>query len=153
MRIIAQVALIMLLPAAAAAQQPTTPPPAPTTPTPVVVPAPVITPVDTATPPAVAAPAAAAPADSIATIKPGMTLAEVEAAWGRASTKHVVGGHMFLYYTNDCAKSCGTLDVVILENGRVTDAIVRASYHRYDGVSSSPAGRKPSFTPPPGNTP
>jgi hypothetical protein len=44
--------------------------------------------------------------------------------------------------------TCGTLDVVILEKGQVVDAIVRANYHQYEGVSSSPADRKPAFTKP-----
>jgi hypothetical protein len=135
----------LLVPAAVAGQQPTTPPPAPT-PTPVVVPAPVVAaPADTARPAPV--PAAAAPA-AVATIEPGMTADEVIAAWGKPVAQRTAGSRAYLFYENDCLKACGTFDVVILDGGKVVDAIVRASYHAYGGASSSPAGRKPGFTRP-----
>ena len=51
-----------------------------------------------------------------------------------------------MFYTNGCLKTCGTYDVVILEKDQVVDAIVRAKGRRYDGVSSSPADRKPGPT-------
>ena len=40
----------------------------------------------------------------------------------------------------------GTYDIVFLERGQVIDAIVRDSRRRYDGISSSPADRKPEQT-------
>lgn len=145
MRPMTVVAIALLVPSLATAQQPSTPPSSPTPPPPasVVVPAPVVAPPSDATP----APAAAVPA-SIATIAPGMTVAEVEAAWGKAGVTRTDGDQTFLFYQNDCLKSCGTFDVVMLQDGKVVDAIVRASYHRYSGTSSSPEGRKPSFTKP-----
>ena len=156
MRPVTITAIALLVPALALAQQPTTPPPNPTpTPAPVVVPPPVIpAPVDTAKPaapapaPVVAPAAAAAPQQQVATISPGMSAAEVEAAWGKAGATRTDGDQTFLFYKNDCLKTCGTFDVVMLEGGKVVDAIVRASYHHYDGTSSSPAGTKPHFTRP-----
>lgn len=146
-----------LLPTALVAQQPTpqpTPTPTPT-PTPVVTPPPVIPPpVDTQAPaavtpaPAVAATPAPAAQDSAHAIRPGMTAADVEAAWGKPVATRTEGNQTYFFYRNDCLKRCGTFDVVFLQDGQVVDAIVRASYHRYDGTSSSPADRKPAFTPP-----
>ncbi|HEU5358711.1 MAG TPA: hypothetical protein VFU45_06315 [Gemmatimonadales bacterium] len=155
MRPVTITALALLVPALAFAQQPTTPPPSPApTPAPVVVPPPTIPgAVDTARPaaPALAPAPAAAPVSQqqVATISPGMTVAEVEAAWGKAGVTRTDGDQTFLFYKNDCLKTCGTFDVVMLEGGKVVDAIVRASYHRYDGTSSSPAGTTPHFTRPP----
>lgn len=145
MRIVLPMALAILLPATAVAQQPTSPAP---TPTPVVVPPPVIpAPADTVKP---AAPAdtAPAPAARTATIRPGMTADQVEAAWGKPAVQRTVGTRTYLFYKNDCLRRCGTFDVVFLEGGQVVDAIVRASYHAYDGTSSSPPDRKPAFTRP-----
>ena len=156
MRIALSIALVALLPAVAVAQQPTTPAPAPT---PVVVPPPVIpAPVDTskaasaapvAVPTTAPAPveATAAPAGATS-IKPGMTVDQVEAAWGKPAVQRTVGSRTYLFYKNDCLKRCGTFDVVFLDGGQVVDAIVRASYHAYDGASSSPPDRKPAFTKP-----
>ena len=136
MRLITLAALATLFPIAVAAQQPTTPPPAPT-PAPVVAPAPVIPAPATDT----ATPAAPAPASDLATIAPGMSRAQVEAAWGKAGNSRTDGSWIYLFYKNDCGRSCGTFDVVFLQNDRVTDAIVRASFRRYAGTSSSPAAR------------
>ena len=154
MRIALSIALVALLPTVAVAQQPTTPAPAPT---PVVVPPPVIPPpVDTskvAAPTTVAVPttapveATAAPAGA-SSIKPGMTVDQVEAAWGKPAVQRTVGTRTYLFYKNDCLKRCGTFDVVFFDGGQVVDAIVRASYHTYDGTSSSPPDRKPAFTKP-----
>ena len=41
--------------------------------------------------------------------------------------------------------ACGTQDVVILQNGKVVDAIARSSNHPYDGPSSL-SGKAPGFT-------
>jgi hypothetical protein len=80
------------------------------------------------------------------TIKPGMTEAEVRTIWGTPLTERKLGNMTYLYYQNGCLKRCGTYDVVFLEGGQVVDAIVRAKDRRYDGVSSSPADRKPQAT-------
>lgn len=80
------------------------------------------------------------------TIKPGMTDAEVRAAWGEPLTARKTGNMLYLFYANDCMRSCGTYDVVFLENGQVVDAVVRDSHRGYDGVASSPRERKPEAT-------
>jgi len=92
-----------------------------------------------------AAPAAAATGDST-TVRPGMREAEVLAVWGTSSGSRVRGDYKYLFFANGCQPACGIQDVVILERGQVIDAIARDPRHRYDGVSSSPAGRAPSRT-------
>lgn len=85
-------------------------------------------------------------AQTLKTIKPGMTEAEVRASWGDPFTVRKSGEHSFLYYRNDCLKRCGTYDIVFLEGGQVIDAIVRDRGRRYDGISSSPTDRQPTPT-------
>jgi hypothetical protein len=85
-----------------------------------------------------------AAADS--TVRPGMTEAEVRAAWGTPSGTRARGDYTYLFFANGCQPACGVQDVVILERGQVVDAVARGKGHRYDGVSSSPAGRAPSPT-------
>ncbi len=80
------------------------------------------------------------------TIKPGMTEAQVRTEWGAPLTVRSAGRMSYMYYTNDCLKRCGTYDIVFLEGGQVVDAIVRDGRRRYDGISSSPADRKPEPT-------
>ncbi|HWA58922.1 MAG TPA: hypothetical protein VG692_16810 [Gemmatimonadales bacterium] len=87
-----------------------------------------------------------AQAQDMKTIKPGMTQAEVVAAWGDYLTARKAGNMLYMYYKNDCMKRCGTYDVVFLENGQVVDAVVRDSHRAYDGVASSPKDRKPEPT-------
>jgi hypothetical protein len=87
-----------------------------------------------------------------ATIRPGMTEAQVRAAWGQPVTARSRGTYTYLFYENGCLRRCGTYDVVVLEGGQVVDAIVRAPEHRYDGVSSSPPDREPRFTQPAGDS-
>jgi len=93
-------------------------------------------------------PATLAAQDAVKTIKPGMTADEVSANWGKPLKTVTRGDFSYLYYANDCLKTCGMHDIVILEKGQVVDAIARASYHKYEGMSSSPADRKPAFTKP-----
>ena len=100
-------------------------------------------------PPATPAPPAKtllprAAADS--TVRPGMTEAQVRAAWGTPSGTRARGDYSYLFFANGCQPACGVQDVVILERGQVVDAVARGKGHRYDGVSSSPAGRAPSPT-------
>ena len=83
-----------------------------------------------------------------ATVRPGMSEADVIASWGEPLARRSRGVFTYLHFQTDCLKECGTYDVVILENGQVVDAIARSRNHRYDGVSSSPADRAPGFTPP-----
>ncbi|HEY8105507.1 MAG TPA: outer membrane protein assembly factor BamE [Gemmatimonadales bacterium] len=87
-------------------------------------------------------------AQDVQTIRPGMTEAEVRAAWGTPVTSRKVGDYAYLFYENGCLRSCGTYDLVVLQGGQVVDAIARGKNHNYDGVSSSPADRAPRYTPP-----
>jgi hypothetical protein len=79
-------------------------------------------------------------------VRPGMTEAAVQAAWGAPSGSRVRGDYKYLFFANNCQPACGIQDVVMLERGQVVDAIARDPRHRYAGVSSSPAGRTPSAT-------
>jgi hypothetical protein len=93
---------------------------------------------------AIALPAAAQEAS---VIRPGMSEAQVVAAWGAPLARRARGPFTYLHFPTDCLKECGTYDVVILEGGQVVDAIARSKNHAYDGVSSSPASRAPEYTP------
>jgi hypothetical protein len=87
------------------------------------------------------------PADT-GTVAPGMTRMDVIALWGVPVAERTSGTRGYLYFRNGCEVSCGTFDVVFLENDQVVDAIVRSPGHGYSGVSSSPAGRTAEATPP-----
>jgi len=84
------------------------------------------------------------------TVNPGMTRDEVVAVWGAPVTERTDGAWTYLYYRNGCEVSCGTFDVVFLENGQVVNAIVRGRGHTYGGTSTSPPGVTPRATPPTG---
>jgi hypothetical protein len=136
------------------------PPPAPTTPAPTPVPAGDTARAHPATPPAKPAPpprraAAQAPelprpardvpydSPNTGTIDPGMTEKDVYAKWGPPVAVRRQGDMTFLYFRNGCEYSCGTEDVVFLQNGQVVDAVLRWPGHRYSGQSSSPAATHP----------
>lgn len=87
------------------------------------------------------------------TVRPGMSRDDVIAVWGSPVAERTAGNWTYLYYRNGCEVSCGTFDVVFLENGQVVDAIVRGPGHTYAGVSSSPKDRPAQFTPPGGPPP
>ena len=74
------------------------------------------------------------------TVDPGMSRDAVVSAWGTPVTERAANGRSYLYYRNGCEVSCGTFDVVFLEDNQVVDAIVRWRGHRYSGTSSSPPG-------------
>jgi hypothetical protein len=80
------------------------------------------------------------------TIAPGMGENDVVALWGPPSAVRRAGSFTYLYYPNGCERSCGTNDVVILQDGQVVDAILRWAGHGYSGQSSSPPGRIPTPT-------
>jgi len=82
------------------------------------------------------------------TIAPGMAERDVISLWGPPMGVRQMGDYTYLHYPNGCERSCGTDDVVILQNGQVVDAIVRWPGHGYSGQSSSPPGRKPAPTRP-----
>ncbi len=78
-------------------------------------------------------------------VRPGMTAAEVTAAWGAPTSTRTRGNYTYLNYPSSCMPSCGTQDVVILQDGKVVDAIARSSNHPYEGPSSL-TGKAPGFT-------
>ena len=81
------------------------------------------------------------------TINPGMTEREVYETWAAPAAVRRLGEYTYLFFRNGCEYTCGTMDVVTLQNGKVVDAIVRWDGHRYSGESSSPPGRVPTPTP------
>jgi hypothetical protein len=74
------------------------------------------------------------------TVNPGMTREQVIETWGPPVTERVLGAWTYLYFRNGCEASCGTFDVVFLENGQVVNAITRGQGHMYAGTSTSPPG-------------
>ena len=82
------------------------------------------------------------------TVMPGMSREQVITVWGIPEAERVTGSRGYLYFRNGCEVSCGTFDVVLLENGQVVDAIVRGPGHNYAGTSSSPPGRAATPTVP-----
>lgn len=88
---------------------------------------------------------AATTAHSQTPVRPGMTAAEVTAAWGAPTSTRTRGDFTYLNYPSSCMPACGTQDVVILQDGKVVDAIARSSNHPYEGPSSL-TGKAPGFT-------
>ncbi len=82
------------------------------------------------------------------TVAPGMTRDQVIAVWGVPVAERALEGRTYLYFRNGCEVSCGTFDVVFLENDQVVDAIVRGPGHTYAGTSSSPPERQGKKTKP-----
>jgi len=85
------------------------------------------------------------------TIFPGMAERDVYSLWGAPAAVRHRGEYTFLFFQNGCEYSCGTLDVVTLHNGQVSDAIVRWPGHGYGGQSTSPTGGPPGEAPPGGD--
>src|SRR3989441_7287058 len=77
------------------------------------------------------------------TIAPGMREREIYSMWGPAIAVRHQGDMTFLYYPNGCEYTCGTADVVFLQNGQVVDAVLRWPGHGYSGQASSPAATPP----------
>jgi len=85
--------------------------------------------------------------DDTGTVNPGMSEREVYELWAAPAAVRRVGEYTYLFFQNGCEYTCGTMDVVTLQNGRVVDAIVRWDGHRYSGESSSPQGKVPFANP------
>jgi len=109
----------------------------------------------TGAPAVVAQPAADTAAAAVPdnAVRPGMTEAEVRARWGDPLATRTANDWTYLFYRNRHERRVGFEDVVLLQHGQVMDAIVRSPDHVYTGVSSSPEGRMPVFTPPQGQQP
>ena len=85
--------------------------------------------------------------DDTGTVNPGMSERDVYLIWAAPAAVRRVGEYTYLFFQNGCEYTCGTMDVVTLQNGRVVDAIVRWDGHRYSGESSSPQGKVPFANP------
>ena len=77
------------------------------------------------------------------TIAPGMSAKDVEALWGAPAARRSAGAYTYLLYPNGCEHTCGTEDLVILQNDQVVDAVLRWRGHGYSGQSSSPRALPP----------
>lgn len=77
------------------------------------------------------------------TIDPGMSENDVYGLWGSPVGVRRAGQWTYLYFRNGCEYTCGTYDVVFLQNGLVVDAVLRWPGHGYSGQSSSPPGVVP----------
>ena len=73
-----------------------------------------------------------------ATIDPGMTREQVVAKLGEPLSARSFDGHTYLLYRNGCEKKCGMNDLVVLDSGKVVDAVFRSTSRKYSGTSSSP---------------
>ena len=77
------------------------------------------------------------------TIAPGMSEKDIYSLWGPPADVRRQGHYTYLFFPNGCEHTCGTADVVILQNGQVVDAVLRWPGHGYSGQSSSPAATPP----------
>ncbi len=82
--------------------------------------------------------------DGAVVIDPGMTRAEVVDRLGKPLNERKTGAHTYLFYRNGCERTCGMNDLVLLDDGKVSDAIFRSAGRHYSGASSSPNGVKPA---------
>src|SRR5579872_2748098 len=79
-----------------------------------------------------------ASAQSVKTVDPGMTKAQVIERLGPPLAMRSTGPSTYLFFGNGCERACGMNDLVMLRNDSVVDAIFRSPTHKYSGVSSSP---------------
>lgn len=73
-----------------------------------------------------------------AVIDPGMPRAQVLARLGTPAVERTTGDATYLFYQNECHRTCGMSDVVLLDKGIVVDAVFRSTRRRFSGSSSSP---------------
>lgn len=81
------------------------------------------------------------------TVKVGMTADEVKAAWGEPFAARERGEYTYMLFPSDCLPGCGAHDMVMLQNGKVIDAIARSSGRHFEGTASID-NKTPVFTPP-----
>ena len=82
--------------------------------------------------------AGALPLSAQVVIDPGMPKAQVVARLGAPAVERSTGDATFLFFKNECHRTCGMNDIVVLDKGVVVDAIFRSAKRRYSGTSSSP---------------
>ena len=78
-------------------------------------------------------------AQKVRTVDPGMSREQVVAALGAPLSSKSYDGYTYLLYRNGCEKKCGMNDLVVLDSGRVVDAVFRSANRKYSGTSSSPS--------------
>jgi hypothetical protein len=71
-------------------------------------------------------------------IDSGMTREQVIERFGRPATERTRDDITYLFFANGRERVVGMSDLVILEAGRVVDAILRHPARTYTGTSSSP---------------
>ena len=83
---------------------------------------------------------AAAPlaAQTSVTGDPGMSREQVVEALGQPLSARTYSGFTYLFYKNGCEKKCGMNDLVVLDSGKVVDAVFRSAARKFSGASSSP---------------
>jgi len=89
-----------------------------------------------------AAPAAAQEVGG--TIDPGMSHDDVVKRLGKPLNERSSGTHTYMFYKNGCEKTCGINDLVVLEDGKVVDAVFRNGVRSYSGTSTSPVSLAPN---------
>jgi hypothetical protein len=72
------------------------------------------------------------------TIDPGMTREQVVATLGQPLSAKSYENYTYMLYRNGCEKKCGMNDLVVLDSGKVVDAVFRSAGRSYSGTSSSP---------------
>ena len=81
---------------------------------------------------------AAAPVHAQVAIDPGMTHEQVVAKLGQPLSSRSFESFTYMLYRNGCEKTCGMNDLVVLDSGKVVDAVFRDPKRKYTGTSSSP---------------
>jgi hypothetical protein len=75
---------------------------------------------------------------AVATIDPGMTRQQVVAKLGEPLSSRDYASFTYMLYKDGCEKKCGMNDLVVLDSGKVVDAVFRSPARKYSGTSSSP---------------
>lgn len=96
---------------------------------------------------ALALTATVANAQDMQMVRPGMTETEVVDVFGSPDGKSAREVFTYYFYNNGCEAECGFPDLVIFQTGQVVDAVLRAPWRSYAGMSSSPKGTAPKPTP------
>ena len=78
------------------------------------------------------------------TIDPGMSHDDVVKRLGKPLNERTSGTHTYMFYKNGCEKTCGINDLVVLEDGKVVDAVFRNGVRSYRGTSTSPVSLAPT---------
>jgi hypothetical protein len=73
-----------------------------------------------------------------ATVDPGMSREQVIAKLGEPLSSRTYESFTYMLYKNGCEKKCGMNDLVVLDSGKVVDAVFRSPDRHYRGTSSSP---------------